>query len=148
MSEILECAGRYLARREHSIGELRLKLAAKQFDGDEIDVAIERLVAEGLVDDRRFANAFVRSRASRLQGPRKIRAELKRRNIAEAVISEAFEEADLSWSDIAARWLARQGAWLDDYNSRAKYYRRLVNRGFSHDQAMDALSGRETPGDS
>ena len=140
MSEALQCACRYLARREYSAGELKRKLAGKQFGGEEIDATINRLLADGLVDDWRFASAFVRSRVSRLQGPRKIRAELMRRDVGEAEIDAALDEAVANWSDIAVEWLSRQSKTADDYDTRAKYYRRLVNRGFSHDQAMDALN--------
>jgi len=144
MSEVLQSACRFLARREYSAGELRRKLAVKQFDSEEIDAAVERLISEGMVDDRRFASAFVRSRASKLQGPRKIRAELMRRSVGEAEIDAALNEEMLCWTDIAAEWLTRQGEDPSDYDTKAKFYRRLVNRGFSHDQAMNALSGRKS----
>ena len=36
----------------------------------------------------------------------------------------------------------RQKKMANDYEMKAKYYRRLVNRGFTHDQAMDALNTR------
>jgi regulatory protein len=147
MSEVLESACRYLALREHSAGELRRKLAVKQFDSEEIDAVIDRLISEGMIDDRRFADAFTRTRVSKLQGPRKIRAELMRRCVGQAEINAALDEEKLCWSDIAAEWLARQRGESDDFDTRAKYYRRLVNRGFSHDQAMDALSGRRTSND-
>lgn len=137
-------AGRLLARREYSVGELRRKLETKWPESDEIDPAIERLLEEGLLSDRRFAAAFTRSRTARFQGPRKIRAELLGRSVAEADIDAALQEVGRSWTDLASEWLARQRVDASDYDSRAKYYRRLVNRGFTHDQAMDALSGRDT----
>jgi SOS response regulatory protein OraA/RecX len=70
-----------------------------------------------------------------------------RRCVGQAEINAALDEEKLCWSDIAAEWLARQRGESDDFDTRAKYYRRLVNRGFSHDQAMDALSGRRTSND-
>jgi regulatory protein len=139
VSEVLQYACRLLARREYSAGELRRKLELKWPKSCELDVTLERLVSEGMIDDRRFTEAFIRSRVARLQGPRKIRAELKRRLVADQEITTALEDADLSWSEIAGQWLARQGQVPADYSSKATYYRRLVNRGFTHDQAMDAL---------
>jgi regulatory protein len=144
MNEMLDYAGRLLARREHSVGELRRKLERK-WPGDEgIESALERLVEERMLSDQRFAAAFVRSRVTRLQGPRKIRAELKQRFLCDADIATALESEESSWTDLAMQWLARQGSGASDYEGRARYYRRLVNRGFTHDQAMDALTAHSS----
>lgn len=147
MSEIMEYAGRLLARREYSVGELRRKLARRWPGSDEIEPAIERLLEDGLLSDRRFAEAFARSRVARFQGPRKIRAELAGRSVSETDIEAALQEVGGSWTDLASEWLARQGGDTSDYDGRARYYRRLLNRGFTHDQAMNALSGRGAESD-
>ena len=136
----MDFACRLLARREHSVGELRRKLETKWPGDDANDVVIDRLIDEGVLSDRRFAVAFVRSRVARLQGPRKIRAELMRRSVADSHFDEAVREVEKSWTDLALEWLSRQSGSATDYESRARYYRRLVNRGFTHDQAMDALN--------
>lgn len=129
-----------LARREYSVSELRGKLERKYNDVDDIDAVVRRLVDEGMVCDRRFAEAFVRSRIARWQGPRKIRAELVRRGVAQADIHAALDSNTASWTGLAAEWLLRQGRLDLDYETRAKFYRRLASRGFTHDQAMDALN--------
>lgn len=129
-----------LARREYSVSELRRKLEGKYTNVDDIDAVVRRLVDEGMVCDRRFAEAFVRSRIARWQGPRKIRAELLRRGVAQGDIHAALDSNMTSWTDLAAEWLLRQGRLDSDYETRAKFYRRLANRGFTHDQAMDALN--------
>lgn len=134
-----------LSRREYAVAELQRKLRTKFPEDPTVDEVVDRLVEEGMVCDRRFADAFVRSRVTRLQGPRKIRAELKRRSVGDPLIDEALEGAVDSWTALAADWLTRQRHDPADYQSRAKYYRRLVNRGFTHDQAMDALNQRKAP---
>lgn len=149
MSDEYVYACKILSRREHSEGELRRKLNTKWPESDEIESTIDRLLNSGLLSDERFCAAFIRSRVARLQGPRKIRAELSRRSIADALADQALDEADADWRDLASLWLSRQKvhAYSDeshDYKVRAKYYRRLVNRGFTHDQAMDALQGRSS----
>lgn len=143
MSEIVAHACRLLARREYSTAELRRKLERKWPGEEGIESAIARLLEEGLLSDRRFAAAFVRGRVARFHGPRKIRAELSGRSVAEADIEAALQGVQGSWTDLASEWLARQGVDTSDFDSRAKYYRRLVNRGFTHDQSMDALRGCE-----
>lgn len=140
MSEVRAYACRLLARREYSVGEIRRKLESKWPGSEELDAEVDFLVEEGLVSDARFAEGFVRSRVARWQGPRKIRAELMRRSVPEAEIDTALGASARDWTDLASEWLSRQAADLGDYGARAKYYRRLVNRGFTHDQAMDALN--------
>ena len=61
---------------------MRAKLIAREFDADEVDLAIERLVDEGLLSDARFAEAFVSARLRKGQGPTRIRGELKQRGVA------------------------------------------------------------------
>ena len=49
-----------LAAREHSRAELRQKLCAKGFDGEQVDGLLDRLGDEHLLSDDRFTQAFVR----------------------------------------------------------------------------------------
>lgn len=142
MNDEFGYACRLLARREYSEGELRRKLRIKWPDSDEIDAVIGRLLDEGLLSDQRYSAAFIRSRVEKLQGPRKIRAELARRAVPGEVAEQCLEAAAVDWRDLASQWLARQSGISNDYQMRAKYYRRLVSRGFTHDQAMDALNDR------
>jgi SOS response regulatory protein OraA/RecX len=44
------------------------------------------------------------------------------------------------WRGLASEWLERQHSGPIDFNDKQKYYRRLLNRGFTHSQAMDAIN--------
>ena len=147
MSEVLQYAVRLLSRREYSVGELSQKLERKWPDSDGIQATLDRLVEEGMVCDARFAEAFVRSRQARQQGPRKIRAELRKRAVADSVTDAAIDAAGVDWAELAREWLQRQSVAERDYDARARYYRRLVNRGFTHDQALNALGDWVERGD-
>ena len=142
MSDEFAFACKLLMRREHSEGELRRKMHTKWPESDEIDSVVEKLLDEGLLSDQRYCALFIRSRVARMQGPRKIRSELSRKLVADAEIELGLEEADIDWRDLAGQWLSRQKEMSNDYELKAKYYRRLVNRGFTHNQAMDALNAR------
>jgi SOS response regulatory protein OraA/RecX len=48
----------------------------------------------------------------------------------------------VSWHQLAAEWLDRQQTGELDLKEKQKYYRRLINRGFTHGQAMDAVNQR------
>ncbi|MBD3161620.1 MAG: RecX family transcriptional regulator, partial [Candidatus Eisenbacteria bacterium] len=75
-------ACRYLTARERCAEEVRTYLLRRGFSAGEVDPAIERLQAERLLDDRRYARLYVesRSRSSPRSGALLIR-ELRRRGV-------------------------------------------------------------------
>ena len=93
-----------------------------------------------MVSDERFAKSFLRSRVQRHQGPIKIRAELRGKGVPDAIILTALDSMSGEWRALAAKWLERQHSGAIDFADKQKYYRRLVSRGFAHDQAMDVLN--------
>jgi regulatory protein len=133
-----------LARREHSTAEIRAKLIARDFDADEVDEAVARLAAEGLISDDRFAGAFVSSRVRKGQGPLKIRVELERRGVAGELIVTHLERSNVDW--IARARAVRDRKFgtggVADYRDWARQARFLQQRGFSGEQIRDVL-GRE-----
>jgi len=142
-SDLRAHAMRLLARREYSVRDLRDRLCAKWPGQDGIsrlaDELVEALVMEGSLSDERFVESFVRSRLQRSQGPVKIRAELRKHQIPMDLVDAALEREMEDWVEYASAWLARHHEGALAYEDRAKFYRRLLNRGFSHEQAMRAL---------
>ncbi len=130
-----------LARREHGCEELRRKLVDKGFAAELAAEVVAVLKSDGLVADDRFAEAFVRSRVSRGQGPYRIEAELKERGIDAGLIGFALEDADCDWVSLArAARTKRFGEQAPDgLSQRAKQSRFLSYRGFSGDQIRRAL---------
>jgi regulatory protein len=140
-----------LVRREHSATELKRKLRGKGVEADELDSALETLQRQGFQDDRRYAEALVRSRASAGQGPVRIRAELRMNGVPGADIDGAFEAAEgdgLDWSEVAHRVAARFGPALrqargpEGMKQRHRAIAFLLRRGFSQEQARQALAVR------
>lgn len=140
-SELRAYAYRLLGRREYAVAELDQRLRQKwpEADAGTVEELLEALVDENLLSDARFAESFVRSHVQRHQGPRKIRAALSARGVDDALASRELDAHAGQWTDLAAAWLERQQPGELDYAARGKFYRRLLNRGFTHDQAMDAL---------
>jgi regulatory protein len=142
-AEIRAFAQRLLAVREYAVEELRSRLLRKWPGREQVVERVNAVVAalhtEGLLSDERFAEVFIRSRCQRYQGPAKIRAELRQHQVADAVIAAQLEALEDHWVALAAEWLARQVRGAPDLAARARYYRRLTSRGFSHQQAMAAL---------
>ena len=121
-----------LARREHSVQDLREKLRLREFPEDEIEQTLTSLVADGLLSEERFLESFVGSHARRGHGPVWIRAELERKGIAGEVIREAIEAADVDWDAAAeAVRVKRFGPGVPaDFKERARQARFLQYRGF------------------
>ena len=89
-----------LRRREHSRQELSRKLHQRGYDTAIIDATIDALTEQGWQSDQRFADAFVHSRVQRGVGPLRIQVELKRRGIADALITAALADYAEQWSAV------------------------------------------------
>jgi regulatory protein len=140
LNQMRAFAYRLLGRREYSIFELGQRLRRKWPAVGDIDVLIKALVDENLLSDERYVESFVRFRLQRYQGPLKIQAALSSKGVSSALIVSELEAHSQEWPDLATEWLARQTSLPVDFDGKKKYYRRLVSRGFTHGQAMDALN--------
>ena len=132
----------YLARREHGRAELIAKLSRAGFDMDVADAAVAELVVDKLQSDERFVEAFIASRINQGKGPVKIRADLRERDIAAAVIDDGLRNAAADWTELARQVRARKfGAGLPrDFRDKARQMRFLQARGFDSDQIQAAVS--------
>lgn len=130
-----------LARREHSRRELRGKLLARSDAGVRVDEVLDRLEQEGLLSDRRFAEAFVRSRVGRGHGPLRIRQELRQRGVDEAVVEQALQEQNCNWFELAEQVAHRKFGVepVSDRRELARRLRFLQYRGFTAEQCREAL---------
>ena len=127
-----------LARREHSRLELEQKLRKRFSDRLEtIEIELDKLAAEGLQSDERLAEAFIRARSNRGQGPSKIRMELRSKGLSDAAISLAFEAIAVDWyelvHEVAQKKFGDQLEAARDLKVKAKVSRFLQGRGFSYD---------------
>lgn len=146
-----------LIRREHSATELKRKLRDKGAESEELDAALETLQRQGFQDDRRYAEALVRSRALAGQGAVRIRAELRMNGVPAADIDAAFaaaEAAGLDWAAIATRVAARfspalrsAGRGPEALKQRHKALGFLLRRGFPQELARQALALSEDGAD-
>ncbi len=91
----------FLARREHTLRELKHKLKKRFPCEDLVVVELQRLAQENLQSDARFAQSFVRERANRGYGLIRVRQEMIDRGLAAAEISRALECAEIDWSAVA-----------------------------------------------
>lgn len=137
-----EQAVSYLARREHSALELRRKLDKSGFDTADIEHVLSQLQQADLQSDERFAESYVRSRINRGYGKTRIRMELQERGVADELIRDSLQQAEIDWFALAAEVRSKRFGEQnpEDFKSRAKQQRFLEYRGFSHDEITESFN--------
>ena len=143
--EVREIAVRYLTRREYGVEELAKKLIQRGAGAAIAAKVVADLADKNLVSDQRFTEMYVRTRMLQLNGPVKIRGELRGLGISDYLIAQAMPDERDAWFDIASKWAGKRCQGGLDYAGRAKIYRGLVNRGFTHEQANVALDRLNSP---
>ncbi|MGA7537678.1 MAG: regulatory protein RecX [Steroidobacteraceae bacterium] len=135
-----------LARRDFLTGELGAKLRSAGCDAPLVASVIAELVQERLLDDGRYAERYVASRAERGRGPVRIGAELASLGAPRALIDAALESGP-DWRALAGAVRRRKfgaappGSWAE----RARQARFLQYRGFSSDHIRAATGADLEP---
>jgi regulatory protein len=138
-ADVRFAAMNYLARREHSLQELRLKLR-RRFDDDAIiEGELTRLTEENLQSDERFVQSFVRQRAGRGVGPVRIKREARERGVSSEQLSLAMQEADIDWVARAREVMTKKFGEgpAADIKEKARRVRFMRYRGFSQHHLLD-----------
>lgn len=136
----LHCGVGLLARREHSEFELRQKLNTREFNPDDIDTAIERLLDKDYLSDTRFAQSTCRYRVNRGYGWRYIANELKQKGVCSTIIQQLQNNCEIDWylqAELAYNKRFGESSVKDPQDSqkeKAKKIRFLQYRGFSTDE--------------
>ena len=122
-----------VSRREHSRFELLQKLN-KRFPETEnlIEEALDKLQANNILNDERFAEMYLNSRARKGFGQKKIEMELSSKKVDSSLIIHLIEAYN-SWSQNAENELQKKfkGIKPIDYQSKMKQKQFLFNIGFS-----------------
>jgi len=130
-----------IALRARSAAELRRLLVRKGEPAEYVDVAIERLVRAGFLDDASFAKQFARSKALGAGlSRRRVQQELAKRGvsreIAESAIAELFVDEQIDEEgtlERVARKKLKSLARLDAPVQRRRLYAFLARRGYDSD---------------
>jgi regulatory protein len=138
-----------LARRELSEKQVRQRLARKQFEQDEIDDAIEKLLGERAIDDARVAEAIARTETSfRKRGKLRVKRKIESAGVSSAAAKRAVDEifstidsASLLESALAKR--LRGGQTISGDREFNRLYRYLVGQGFEPDRVLELLRSRK-----
>ncbi len=125
-----------LAARDRTRAELLRLLTAKGFSRTDSEVALDRLIKEGYLDDRRFAHTWARSRLrTKPVGPHRLRQELEAKGVEDDLVREVIKDIYEEGEEAAAqRAMARKLsglAHLPAVSRAGRVARFLKRRGFS-----------------
>ena len=120
----------FLSRREHSSREIFKKLSPRVESKELLEEEIEKLKADGLLSDERFAESYFQSRKNRGYGPLRIRNELKQRGVGDQIFFPLSNE--IEWSKLALEALKKKvrGDMPTETKEILKLKRFLNYRGF------------------
>ena len=150
---------RLLDSRMHSRAELDRKLRQRDFPSVLRELILVDLERVGLVDDRMFAEAFVREKiaSSRPVGARRILLDLRRRGIADELAQEALADAaeeedgdaefDRARQAAERKWASLMRSKREYQKARASLYRFLASRGFDSDTIRRVVDDLPRPPD-
>ena len=144
----MDCALSYLTARDRTVREMQQYLDKKDYGEADVDAAIERLKELGLLDDRRFAERFIKTRlASKPLSRAHLYRQLMEHGIDAAIVSETLDaltdDGELENALAVARKFYRQFTSLEPEKRRQRVLMRLQSRGFGYEMSQKAFSMAE-----
>ncbi|MDT7759433.1 MAG: regulatory protein [Mycobacterium sp.] len=138
---------RLLTARARTRSELAAQLTKRGYPDDVGERVLDRLADVGLVDDRDFAEQWVRSRRINAgKGKRALASELRTKGIDDELIADALADFDASAERTRAEQLVAdklRRERLSDDTDDTKVARRLVamlaRRGYGQSMAFDVV---------
>jgi len=144
-SRLLDRAMRILAQRDHSRDELKRKLQlssqraaylqqqeAAPIPEELLEKVLDWCQENGWLNDQRFTERFIQSRARKGYGPQRVRMELQQKGISREEITQALYDTDVDWGQCAADVAKRKfGEPLPQtWAEKSKVQRFLMSKGF------------------
>jgi len=138
----------YLTSKMRSVREVENRLDDLQYGEGDIITTIDRLKELNLLNDRAYAEEYVRSRlASKPVSRQKLFIELKTHKIPdeiiESVLSDLNKDTEAENACMVAEKFMRQMNDLEESVRRERIFRRLISRGFSFETSMTAIHNVE-----
>jgi len=119
--------------------ELRRKLAESFYPQEAIDFAIEYCKSKHFIDDRRFAENYIRYRSSG-KSKRILMQELVAKGIDKDIVSEILEDTDIDESEqIAAELKKRHYSEDMEEKEKQRIYSALARKGYSWEQIRSSV---------
>ena len=136
----LNRATEYLSKAYKTRKQVKDYLLKKGYSDDAVYYAVSRLTETGYINDSEYARRYFET-ASKNQGKKLSAYKLMAKGVRKDVIDEAYEKAAVPSKENAAA-VAEKYMRNKETNKEnlAKTYRYLIGRGFSYDEASEAIS--------
>lgn len=136
----LNRATEYLSKAYKTRKQVKDYLLKKGYSDDAVYYAVSRLTETGYINDSEYARRYFET-ASKNQGKKLSAYKLMAKGVRKDVIAEAYEKAAVPSKENAAA-VAEKYMRNKEINKEnlAKTYRYLIGRGFSYDEASEAIS--------
>lgn len=144
--QALQSLMRECARSERSSGDALRLMKRWGVSDEDAQKVLARLLAERFIDDRRYAEAFVRDKLNLSGwGAYKIKSALRAKGVSKEIIDEVaaqmIEAADMRerLEEIMVRRL-RTLKYSSPYDAKTKLIRFAASRGYDLDQAIECAT--------
>lgn len=142
MNNLLNCALRFLARREHSAYELSVKLAHKGYHSDEVETVIMECQRLGYQSDERYAQLMCQTRIRQGYGPLRIKQELQAMHVESSLIESMLGQQASTWLEHAKAIIQKKYDNHGEltFTALQKQKQFLLRRGFPSDVIAQVLN--------
>ncbi len=134
----------FVSYRPRSEREVRDRLRRRAFEPEAIDYAIEKMRGWRYLDDTKFAEFWVESRAEHSpRGKRALQSELRAKGVERDVVERVLDETDLDEQPAAlelARKRLRSLSSYDEDTQRRRLSAFLARRGYGWDVVKPVLA--------
>lgn len=143
ISEIILSIKHLCSRQEKCKSEVKEKLVRWELDEDKIEEIIALLIKEKFIDEDRYTGFFVRDKIKfNKWGKIKIRHHLVQKRIPENIISNAFDNIDITdYKNIIEREIEKKLTLIKkDPHKKDKLIRFMQSKGFELDLVLPIVT--------
>lgn len=142
--QALESLMRLCARAERSSGDAMRLMKGWEVPAEEQAAVLKRLIDERYIDNRRYAEAFVREKGNlSAWGKYKIRTSLRRKGISEEIIAQALTQLSPTQNrerlTLRLRRKAKNTKYDTTYQLKTKLIRHGASLGFPIDEVLESV---------
>ena len=136
---------KYITIRLRSIKEVREYFIRKNYDADEADIAISKLIENGYLDDNKFAKAYVKDKLMfTTHGDYKIRKDLLNLGVSESIIEENLAKIDTNIIDEKIKKIIEKDLKTNKKYTgaklKSKIYNHLLTGGYSKERVINIIN--------
>lgn len=143
--ELMDIAIKYISVRLRSIKEIKEYLKKKEAEVELINIAVDKLIKLGYLDDDRFAKAFIKDKLNfTSMGDYKIKMELERLGVSHEIIEDNISSIDENTlNEKMKKQIEKDIRANKKYTGQMlknKIYTHLVSAGFSKEKIISILN--------